>query len=94
MPLITAGEPAALIRDRRGVIFTMKDDARAIRVLVSLQALEDIDPPDHGEKHIERFNEYRLQFEEIARQKYDKGFVEQDGTICIRGRDLPGLGAI
>ena len=39
---------------------------------------------------IERFTEYRAQFEEIASNKYDRGHLERDGNVCIRGRDLPG----
>jgi len=92
MPLTTVGQPATLIHDRDGVLFMMNDGSRTISVLVSRHALEDIDPPQHGDEHIERFNEYRGQFEQIASEKYDKGLVEQDGTVCIRGRDLPDQG--
>jgi hypothetical protein len=92
MPLTTVGQPPTLIDDREGVLFTMHDAGRAVSVLVSRHALEDIDPPEHGDEHIERFNEYRSQFEQIASDKYEKGLVEQDGTVCIRGRDLPGHG--
>ncbi len=92
MPLTTVGQPAMLIDDREGILFMMNDGIRTISVLVSRHALEDIDPPEHGDEHFERFNKYRRQFEQIASDKYDKGFVEQDGSVCIRGRDLPGKG--
>jgi Protein of unknown function (DUF1488) len=92
MPLTTVGQPAALMDDRDGVLFMMNDAGRSVSVLVSRHALEDIDPPHHGDQHIDRFNEYRRQFEQIASDKYDKGLVEQDGTVCIRGRDLPNEG--
>jgi hypothetical protein len=92
MPLTTVEQPAMLIDEREGVRFMMNDAGRAVSVLVSRHALEDIDPPEHGDAHIKRFNEYRSQFEEIASDKFDNGLVEQDGTVCIRGRDLPGKG--
>ena len=81
-----------LIEGREGVRFTMNVADRLINVFVSRHALEDIAQPEHGDEHVERFNEYRLRFEEIASWKYDEGFMEPDGTICIRGRDLPGKG--
>jgi hypothetical protein len=92
MPLTPVAQPGTLDNAHEGVMFAMSDGGRTISVLVSLHALEDIDPPAHGEEHIERFNEFRMQFEQIASDKYDKGLIEQDGTVCIRGRDLPGKG--
>ncbi len=92
MPLNTVAQPATLIDDRDGVLFMMNDGGRSISVLVSRHALEDVDAREHGSKHIDRFNEYRRQFEQIASDKYDRGQLEQDGTVCIRGRDLPGRG--
>jgi hypothetical protein len=52
------------------------------------------------EDHIERaapddgsyflcFKRYRKRFEQMASDKYDKGHVEVDGTVCIKARDLP-----
>jgi hypothetical protein len=92
MPLSPVAQPGTIVEDRDGVLFAMIDAGRTISVLVSRHALEDIDPPEHGDKHIERFNEYRSQFEQIASDKYDRGLLERDGTVCIRGRDLPGKG--
>lgn len=92
MPLDTVAQPGMLIADCDGVLFLMNDGARAISVLVSRHALESIDLPEHGDEHVQRFDEYRRQFEQIASDKYDRGLVEQDGTVCIRGRDLPGKG--
>jgi hypothetical protein len=92
MPLDTVVQPGTLVDDGEGVLFTMNVGGCPISVLVSRHALEDIDPPGHGEAYLQRFNDYRLQFETIAVDKYDKGLLEQDGTVCIRGRDLPGKG--
>lgn len=92
MPLQPVAQPGALVDGGEGVCFAMNDGGRTVSVLVSRHALEDIDPPEHGEELMLRFNEYREQFEQIASDKYDKGLIEGDGTVCIRGRDLPGKG--
>jgi len=92
MPLMSVAQPGALDEDREGVLFPMNDGTATIPVLVSRHALEDVDPAAHGNWHIARFNEYRAQFEQIASDKYDRGLIEKDGTVCIRGRDLPGKG--
>jgi hypothetical protein len=92
MPLDPVAQSAELVEDQEGVHFLMKDGERMLSILVSRHALEDIYAAEHGDAHIERFNEYRIQFEQIASDKYDKGLIEQDGTVCIRGRDLPGKG--
>ncbi len=92
MPLTPSPCGPGLEGSGEGVRFAMSDSARTVSVLVSRQALEDIDPKPHSNGTIERFNEYRAQFEEIASDKYDKGHLEQDGNVCIRSRDLPGRG--
>jgi hypothetical protein len=92
MPLKKVEQPATLIDEREGVRFTMIGAGRTVHVFVSRHALEYIAWSEHGNGHVERFNEYRCQFEQIASEKYDDGLIERDGTICIRGRDLPGKG--
>jgi uncharacterized protein DUF1488 len=92
MPLKSLAQPGFLDIEQEGVIFLMRDGTDTVRVLVSLHALEDIDAPVHTGGHLERFKQYRKQFEQIASDKFDRGQVEQDGTVCIRGRDLPGKG--
>lgn len=92
MPLLSTPHAALLDDAEDGVLFVMKDSAQTVSILVSCHALEDIDPHHHGGGDIARFNEYRSQFEQIASDKYDKGHLERDGTVCIRGRDLPGRG--
>ena len=44
-----------------------------------------IEPDDY----FATFKIYRKSFERIASQKYDKGHVEVDGTVCIRAMDVP-----
>lgn len=92
MPLISIGQPATFDNDRKGVLFPMNDGTHIVCVVVSCHALEDVDPASRVFGHIERFNEYRRQFEQIASDKYDNGLLERDGTVCVRGRDLPGKG--
>ena len=92
MPLTSLAQPGFLDIEQEGVVFHMRDGTETVSVLVSLHALEDIDPPAHTGEHLKRFNEYRNQFEQIASDKFDRAQVERDGTVCIRGRDLPGKG--
>jgi len=92
MSLTALTQPGLLDTEREGVVFLMRDGTETVSVLVSLHALEDIDPPAHSGEHLARFNEYRKQFEQIASDKFDRGQVERDGSVCIRGRDLPGKG--
>lgn len=91
--LTSNGQCAVLVDDREGVRFMMNREGRIVSVLVSRHALDDIDPPAGCEGPVERFREYRKQFEEIAGDKFDRGLVEEDGTVCVRARDLPGHGA-
>jgi hypothetical protein len=92
MPLLALVTPGLLDEDREGVVFCMKDGDMPVQVLVSRHALEDINRPVQQGMRMARFNEYRRQFEQIASYKYDRGLVEEDGSVCIRGRDLPGQG--
>ncbi len=92
MPLTSVARPGTLEEDRGGVLFPMDSGTFTVRVFVSRHALEDIDQTGQVEAQIERFDEYRTQFEQIASDKYDKGFVEGNGIVYIRGRDLPGRG--
>lgn len=92
MTLISVREPYVLDDDRQGIQFTMRHEGLSLSVLVSSHALDRIDPADYGDARLERFNEYRGQFETIASNKFDRGLAEQDGTVCVRGRDLPCKG--
>jgi hypothetical protein len=68
----------------------MKDGSKRVDILVSNAALDDIDYASRDDcSYFHRFKEHRLQFEGIARDKYEKGYVELDGTVCIKTHDLP-----
>ena len=59
-------------------------------MLVSNPALENI---EIAPVYFGTFKLYRKSFERIAREKYAKGHVEADGTVCIRAIDVPALSA-
>ena len=88
MPLIPVAKAAVVDRNLRAVRFTMKDGSRAITVLVSNPALVNIEitPTD---RYFQTFKLYRQSFERIASTKYENGFVEPDGTVCIQAMDVP-----
>jgi uncharacterized protein DUF1488 len=90
MPLVSIPRATRLEDIDGGVRFRMSTGEESITIFVSSQALEGIDAGSHGAGTLERFTEYRAQFEEIASNKYDRGHLERDGNVCIRGRDLPG----
>jgi hypothetical protein len=70
----------------------MRDGTKRIDVLVSNAVLDDLDHVSPEEcSYFHRFKEHRLRFEYIASEKYDKGYVEGDGTVCIKAIDLPLL---
>jgi hypothetical protein len=72
----------------------MKDGAKRIDVVVSNAALDDLDYFSRGDcSYFHRFKENRQHFERIASEKYDKGYVEVDGTVCIKAMDLPLIGS-
>lgn len=90
MPLIRAAI-AAVPEPHRGVVrFVMKDGGKRVDVLVSNAALDDLDYISADESsYFHRFKVHRLRFETLASQKYDKGYVELDGTVRIKANDLP-----
>lgn len=94
MPLTRAAIPAVQDTTRGIVRFVMKDGGRRVDVVVSNAALDDFDyaSPDQC-SYFHRFKEHRMHFEIIASQKYDKGYVELDGTVCIKANDLPFVGS-
>ncbi len=87
MPAAVAAIPDAMLRTVR---FVMKDGTKPVVILVSNAVLENIESAthDHG-SYFRRFKRHRKQFERMASDKYDKGYVEVDGTVCIRMMDLP-----
>jgi hypothetical protein len=90
MPLLPFAHPAIADRSLRAIRFKMKDGSKPVDVLVSNPALENIDVvPIEQDDYFTTFKLYRKSFEQIASEKYDRGYVEPDGTICIRAMDVP-----
>ena len=88
MPLIPVAQAAAADSSLRAVRFAMKDGSKKVTVLVSSLALENnAIADDHG--YFCTFKLNRKSFERIASTKYENGFVEPDGTVCIRAMDMP-----
>ena len=94
MPLIPVAQAAAADPAVKAVRLAMKDGTKKITVLVSNPALENIDiAPVDREAYFRTFKHYRKSFERIASMNYDKGHVEEDGSVCIRAIDVPQASA-
>jgi hypothetical protein len=90
MPLMSAAVAAIPDDLRRAVRFVMKDGTKPVVIFVSHAALEDTESALLDESgYFHRFKQYRKLFEQMASYKYDEGYVEVDGTVCIRSMDLP-----
>jgi hypothetical protein len=94
MPLIPVAQAAEADHGLKAVRFAMKDGSKKVTVLVCNPALENIElSPVDREAFFGTFKIYRKSFERIAREKYERGHVETDGTVCIRAIDVPTVGA-
>ena len=81
---------AAVRDDMSGTVrFLMKDGTKQVVVHVTHGALMDSSAQADGSDYFHQFKHYRKFFEQMASYKYDKGYVESDGTVCIRLRDMP-----
>jgi hypothetical protein len=90
MPLTWAAIPAVQDPTLGIVRFVMRDGSKRVDVVVSNAALDDLDYAAPEEcSYFHRFKEHRQHFEGIASRKYDRGYVELDGTVCIKTIDLP-----
>ena len=88
MLLIPVAQAAAADSRLGAVRFVMKDGSKMVTVLVSSPALENAEiADDHG--YFCTFKLNRKSFERIASSKYENGYVEPDGTVCIRAVDMP-----
>jgi hypothetical protein len=87
MPLAATDVPG--IEDIDGVRFPMMDGAEIVAILVTREALEEIEsPPPAPGGYVDRLQAYRRWFEDLASIKHDAGNVETDGTIRITAADL------
>ncbi len=93
MSLIPVAQAAVADPGLKAVRFAMKDGSKKVTVLVSNPALENIELSCIDREAFDTFKHYRKSFERIASEKYAKGHVEADGTVCIRAIDVPALSA-
>ena len=93
MPLIPVAQAAEVDPGLMAVRFAMKDGSKKVTVLVSNPALENIELSSIEREAFDTFKHYRKSFERIASEKYRRGHIEADGSVCIRAIDVPTVGA-
>jgi hypothetical protein len=94
MPLMPAAIAAMPDNTLRTVRFVMRDGTKPVVVQVANAVLESIESTTYDTgSYFRRFKRHRKLFERMASEKYDKGYVEVDGTVCIKTMDLPLVSA-
>ena len=87
MPLAATDLPG--VEDKDGVRFPMMDGAETVVILVTREALEELESSAAARGgYMERLQTYRSTFEDLASIKYDAGKLEKDGTVRITAGDL------
>ncbi len=90
MPLMPAAIAATPDQKSKTVRFVMIDGTKPVVVMVSNTVLENMESATYDEgSYFRRFKRHRKQFERMASAKYAKGYVEADGSVCLKARDLP-----
>ena len=78
MPLTDTDHPILATLDGAG--FATMDGDKTVGVLITYEALDDIEsPPPAKEEYVSRCEAYRSEFVAIASEKYDAGETENDG---------------
>jgi hypothetical protein len=73
----------------RGVRFTMRTDQFFVQVLVTHDALDDIERhPSEVGWHLACFNRHRGAIEQVANAKYQRGQLEEGGLVIVQAGDL------
>lgn len=89
MSLIPSATPARSDKQASAVRFVMKDGARPVPILICYTALERFgSTAGCCKSSFDAFKRNRRLFEKVARDKYERGNVERDGTIFIRSADV------
>jgi hypothetical protein len=70
-----------------GINFQAKVDGQSISCVVSTDALEDINPNGRMDGAAQQYSDNQSQLESIARQKIQKGEIE-NGRILINQADV------
>ena len=87
MSLSSVGNPAW--QSIRGVRFSMLNGPMLVVVLVTHDAVDDVEaatPGDGGS--LARFNKHRDRFELAASAKHQRGQAEEDGLVIVDVADL------
>ena len=73
----------------RGVRFTMAYGLTFVPVLITHDALDDMerDPPAVG-GHLACFNKHRDAIEKVANAKYQRGQLEEGGVVIVQAGEL------
>jgi hypothetical protein len=88
MSLSSVGNPAW--NTIRGVRFTIRYGQTCVAVLVTHDALDEIecDPPAVGQQHLACFHKHRHAIEKVANAKYQRGQLEESGVVIVQAGDL------
>ncbi|OJY32434.1 MAG: hypothetical protein BGP06_04350 [Rhizobiales bacterium 65-9] len=91
MPLLTDPD-SAFIRTERGVAFAMREGSTRQACLVTMEALQDMRTKYHADaletSEEEVFQARRPEIEAIARAKFDRGDLSDDGMVEVRAADI------
>jgi len=81
------------IEQFNGVIFAMTDHRSLFSVLVTHDALHEIDSAELSEdEYLMRFEAFKADFEMLASEKFNSGFVQPGGSIRIEASDIEKFG--
>lgn len=91
MSLSPVGNPAW--NTVRGVRFAMLHGPSLVAVLVTHEALDDIDRGSaRAGGHLARFNEHRDAIEKVASTKHQRGQIEESGVVIVQAGDVKPTG--
>jgi hypothetical protein len=77
----------------RGVRFAMRNGPTLVAILVTHDAVDDVEKATPGEgRQLARFNKHRDRFELAASAKHQRGQFEEDGLGIVDVADLKGAG--
>jgi hypothetical protein len=87
MSLSSFGNPAW--NTLRGVRFAMLYGSRLVPILVTHEAVDDVEKAAAGDGGpIARFNKHSDRFEQAASAKHQRGKFEEDGLVIVDVADL------
>ena len=91
MSLSSVGNPAW--DTIRGVRFAMRHGPTLIAILVTHDAVDEVEPAATGDGgQLARFNKHRDRFELAASAKHQRGQFEEDGLVTVDVADLKSAG--